>query len=53
MSSEKFLDKFCDLIHNFANSNPDIGKIVKGETIEIDESHAIDVELRIVKYNNK
>lgn len=52
MSTEEFIDKFRDLIHNFANSNPNIGTIVKGETIEIDDSHAIDVELRIVKYNN-
>lgn len=48
MSTEEFLAKFSDLIYNFANTNPNTGTIVKGETIEIDESYAIDVELRTI-----
>lgn len=52
MTEERFIEQIRDLVHNFAHSNKVVDMINYGETIQIDDEHAVDFEFSYVKYNN-
>lgn len=51
MTEEVFIEKIRDLVHEFAHSNKDVDLSSYGETIQIDDTHAVDFEVSYVKYN--
>ena len=53
MSEEQLIEQIRDLIHNFAHSNKTVDSINYGETIQIDDEHAVDFEFSYIKYNNQ
>ena len=53
MSEDQLLEKIRDLVHNFAHSNKIVDLTNYGETIQIDDEHAVDFEFLYVKHNNK
>lgn len=52
MTEEVFIEKIRDLVHEFAHSNKVVDLSNYGETIQIDDTHAVDFEVSYVKYNN-
>lgn len=52
MSEEVFLEKLRDLVFNFVHTNKTVDQVMWGETIEVDDSHAVDVEFSMTRYNN-
>ena len=52
MTEGVFIDKIRDLVFEFAHSNKDVDLSNYSETIQIDDTHAVDFEVSYVKCNN-
>jgi hypothetical protein len=53
MNEEVFLDKLRDLVNNFVHTNKTVDQVMWGDSIEVDGSHAVDVEFSLTRYNNE
>lgn len=52
MSEEVFLERLRDLVADFVHTNKTVDQVMWGDTIEVDGSHAVDIELSLTRYNN-
>ena len=53
MSDEVFIEKLNDLVINFVFTNKKCDTVIWTDTIEVDASHAVDIEFRLTRYNNE
>ena len=53
MSEELFIEKLRDLVHDFMFTNKTVDTVMWGETFEHDHTHAVDVEFKLVRYDNQ
>ena len=53
MNDEVFLEKLRDLVANFVHTNKTVDQVMWTETIEVDASHAVDIEFSLTRYNNE